>query len=184
MMTRRAMSLVMAAAMLSAGSAASAQSLADVARKAAERRDAAQKPGKVYTNDSLTPDFTAPPASAEAATVEGEANPRESSEAEEATAVVDPGVAVPPKNERGEDYWRGRAARYHTRIASQRAKIESLQQRVDSMADVEGSTAARERDLTRARLSQAQSDLAHLEKEWVTFEATARSKNVPDAWIR
>ena len=40
---------------------AGAQSLAEVARKEAERRGTTGKPGKVYTNDNLTPDFTKPP---------------------------------------------------------------------------------------------------------------------------
>ena len=39
-----------------------AQSLAEVARKEAERRGTAPPATRVYTNGNLTPDFTAPPA--------------------------------------------------------------------------------------------------------------------------
>lgn len=186
MTMRLATSLVVAAAMLAA-SPSFAQSLADVARKEAERRGTAPKPGKVYTNGSLTPDFTTPPAPsapAPAVAQEGEAKPEDSADAATSSPESEIVGEVPPKKERGEDYWRARADRIRVKIEQQKATLEALRQRIDSMAELEDSTAARERELTQAKLSQARSTLIHLEQEWTNFEATARAKNVPDAWIR
>lgn len=183
MMIRHATGLVLAVVMFALAGTASGQSLADVARREAERRGATPKPGKVYTNESLTPDFTTPPESlapAPTEAAEAEAEPGESGD----PLPEELAGAVPPRNERGEEYWRGRATRIRTKVEAQKAKIEALQQRLDTMAEQGGSTAARERELTSRMLAEARSDLTHLEAEWANFEATARSKNVPAEWIR
>lgn len=183
----RTIGWVVSVVLATAGSGA-AQSLGDVARRSAAQRGATSKAAKVYSNGDLTPDFTTPesPTPSKPAEPDGE-TPATDSTAEadklEFSPVSDT-EAAPPKNERGEEYWRERATRIRDRLQQQRLQIAELQRRVETLSGLGGSTAGREKDLTELRLRQAQSDLGHLEQEWANFEATARAKNVPPAWIR
>ena len=137
---------------------ASAQSLADVARKEAERRGAVPAPGKVYTNEDLTPDLTAPPPAPaplpesdtpEMTAATGAAAERE---AGSPTAVEPDAEGVTPldeqepqrANDKNERYWRERSAALRARLAAQNRQIESLRQRIASFA---GGAAAPERDV-------------------------------------
>lgn len=75
---------------LAAAAPAAAQSLGDVARAEAARRNALPAQGRVYTNESLTPDFTTPPAPAPAP-----APARETAEPAGTPAAVAPAGAPP-----------------------------------------------------------------------------------------
>jgi hypothetical protein len=93
-------------AQLAVGSTAAAQSLAEVARKEAERRGATPEAGRVYTNDNLTPDFTkpvppapppgsTPPAAAAAAPEATAAAPAPAAPAADAAKADEPTVTSP-----------------------------------------------------------------------------------------
>ncbi|MCC7032779.1 MAG: hypothetical protein IT179_08105 [Acidobacteria bacterium] len=75
---------------LATAAPAAAQSLGDVARAEAERRNALPAQGRVYTNESLTPDFTKPPAPAAPAPA------RETAEPAGAPAEAAPHHPAPP----------------------------------------------------------------------------------------
>src|SRR5436190_22568642 len=84
---------------------ARAQSLAEVAKKAAERRkaadtDAKPAPKKVYTNDDLKP---APEPSPGAVTTPAAPEPKDASK-----EAVQKDAAKKPEDDKGEEYWRGR----------------------------------------------------------------------------
>lgn len=174
---------------------ASAQSLADIARKEAERRGTAPSGGKVYTNESLTPDFTtvpepappatAPPPDASPAAAEGTSTGGSADAApshEEQAGVTPRDQQEPqPSHDKGEDYWRGRADRIRARLNLQNVEIANLQRRVSAFR---AGAASPERDIAVRALQKAQADLVDLSQEWARFERQARERNVPDAWIR
>lgn len=192
-MTRLTFGLVL---LLSSSIAWSAdlQSLADVARREADRRASQPKAGRVYTNGDLTPDITTsfPTESApRKAQPEGAASTKEDEIAPDGVRDSDSDVrerheALEPLelDDKGEDYWRARANSIRERVNHQRAQVAALQGRVTSLADAQGVAGDRERELTSKALLKAQSDLAYLEKDLVDFEVTARRKNVPLAWIQ
>ena len=176
-----------------------AQSLAEVARKEAARRAATPSAGKVYSNEDLTPDFSKPadeiPA-APAGTASPSAPPAEAGEATAgaaeaagapATAAGQEGVTPleeqepQRKNDKGEDYWRGRAERIRSRLNAQNAELSALRQRLASFAP---GAAGPEREIAANALDKAVADLKDLNDEWLRFERQARDRGIPDAWIR
>lgn len=172
---------------------AAAQSLAEVAKREAERRGTVTKSGKVYTNAGLIEDFTKPvtPApSAAAAAPKAEAAPAASTtKAEEEplqAPVAENGkeVAPQPFTDKGEQYWRRKASALRTAIAAQNAQIAALETRVASLIEAKTGTDMRERDLSSQALQKAKADLASLEEEKGRFEAVAKGKNIPAAWIQ
>jgi hypothetical protein len=174
------------------GGMAGAQSLADVAKREAERRGTATGAGKVYTNGDLKPDFTkpaAPPAApapvAQKAAVQAPGAPASTEEPLQ-VPVAAPGTEVERQasSDKGEDYWRNKAAAIRSAIEAQQARIAALESRVQGLA--QGKTAAdqREGDLSSGLLEKAKADLVSLEQEKARFEDVARSKNVPPAWWR
>ncbi|MCC7177236.1 MAG: hypothetical protein IT177_02500 [Acidobacteria bacterium] len=195
-MTRgRQVTAVLAAFLITAAVPASAQSLADIARKEAERRRSAPATSKVYTNETLTPDFTkvpepAPPATALPPDASGAAAEGTSTGGDAAAApshVVQAGVTPPDQQEpqptldKGEEYWRSMADRIRARLNQQNAEIADLQRRVSSFP---AGAASPEHDIAVRALRKAQADLVDLNQEWLRFERQARDRNIPDAWIR
>lgn len=164
-----------------------AQSLAEVARKEANRREAVTRPSTVYTNSSLTPDFTTPQPPAETPTespaTEGQSvEPAVEPAAADAQSLVTPvdQQEPPPPHDKGEAYWRGQSERIRARVDRQKDELAGLRQRLDSLADSPG----RERDLVSDAIRRAEANLQSFDEEWRRFEQQARDRNVPDAWIR
>lgn len=195
MTTQTLCGIGLAVAVLTSAAPAGAQSLAEVARKEAERRGTSTPVGKVYTNDSLTPDFTkpAPPPADPSAVPATEAQPAPAATADAAAKdAKDAGDAatwgVTPLDQQepsraddmNEEFWRGRAALIRSRIASQNAQVDQLRER---MAATQGAAGA-ERDVLERTFAKAQTDLKHLNDEWVRFERQARDRGVPEHWIR
>ncbi len=190
MMLPKVLTPVVLMTALAAGTA-SAQSLADIARKEAERRSGAPSSGKVYTNESLTPDFTKPPEPAPPAAADTPAGPDSAGgdkAAEEVSNEANQEGVTPrdqqepqPSLDKGEDYWRGRADRIRARLNQQNAEIADLQRRVSTFP---AGAANPERDIAVRALRKAEADLVDLNDEWRRFERQARERNVPDAWIR
>lgn len=172
--------------------AASAQSLADIARKEEERRKAmgkatATKQGKVYTNDNLNPDFTVPvppappPPAAGASGATGAATDKTAKPAEAGSEATGGNPDIKPINinDRGEKYWRDRSAALRGAMDGARARINAMQGRMTLVGNDPS-----EAQVTRKLLESAQAELASLQTEWDNFEALAKQQNVPDAWIR
>jgi hypothetical protein len=180
---------------LLSGPAASAQSLAEVAKQEAERRGTLANTGKVYTNNDLTPDFTRPPAPApepttgaldassaqERTLASTDATDGEPSPADQEGVTPPDEQQAQPANDKGEEYWRGRAELIRARLAAQNAQIEALRQRMAAFTD---GSADPERAIAAAAFAKAQTDLVALNQEWLRFENQARERKIPDAWIR
>jgi hypothetical protein len=179
------------AIVMAAVSNAAAQSLAEVAKREAERRGTVTKSGKVYTNSSLVEDFTkpvtpvpavaAPAPKTEAAPAAGTTKPEEEPLQ---VPVAAPGTEVERQapSDKGEDYYRGKATIFRNAIAAQKAQIAALETRVASLSEAKTGTDLRERDLSSQALQKAKADLASIEEDRARFEAIARAKNAPSAW--
>jgi len=175
-------------AVLAAAHAAEAQSLGEVARKEAERRGVVAPEGKVYTNDTLKPDPTAPvPAPADAPVSPSDAE-RMAVENEAAESQVNPAAdgapaesapAAKAKPERGEAYWRGRAQEVRSKLNLKNAEVLSMRQRLNTLPP--DST---EFEVSQGAFKSASHDLDAIKNEWKRLEDLARSKKVPDAWLR
>jgi hypothetical protein len=170
---------------------AGAQSLAEVAKREAERRAAsgAKTPAKVYTNTDLTPDFTKPASAdtekpAEAADAPGvsgalavEGAPAVHQQATEETEPT-------PRDMKGEAYWRNRATQIRARLSAQQDRVNAMSGRVMALQNAQTPAEQQEWEVTSNALASARADLASFEEEWARFEALAQSQNIPAAWIR
>lgn len=151
--------------------AASAQSLADVAKQEEARRKGV-KSGRRLTNADLLPDTRtpAPPAAPiAAATVSGNTSPNE-------PPVVAAPAANSPAEPRSEAFWRGRADEHRSKIEKARADVASLTGTSNADAGVQ----ARAESL----LKRAQDRLAWYEAAQTQFEAQAAAAKIPVAWIK
>jgi hypothetical protein len=144
--------------------------------------------GKVYTNSDLVSDFTSPPVAPPPAAAAPPPVTKAAAVAEEPlqTPVAAPGTEVERQapSDKGEDYGRQRAATIRAAISGQQAQIDMLEGRVQSLARAKTAADQREGDLSADLLSRAKADLLSLEDEQTRFEALAKSKNVPESWLR
>jgi hypothetical protein len=184
------------ALVLVSSAAASAQSLADVARREEERRKAVAKAGKVYTNDQLLP---APPVSTprpaagsvaatepvepEAPTTDAPAGDAEKSD-DQAT-----GAGAAPATE---DAWRKRVAAERDAVSRAQILADALQSRINALTtDFEnrGDPAQRsviftDRQKALAELDRVKKEIAEHQKAIITIQEEARRAGVPAGWTR
>ena len=180
-----------------------AQGLAEVARKEAQRREQLPSSGKVLTNADLPASAVVPTASAAPATGEtstetpadgatpgdGEtvsAVPRVPAAA--AAAAGGAGASAPTDDEEG---WKRRAASVNGAWNEARAQVRQLQALVDrlglEMAATDKSIADRaaaERADVRQQLALARDKEAAAAAARATFEQEARMSGVPAGWIQ
>ena len=181
---------------LVSGAAASAQSLADVARQEEERRKAVAKAGKVYTNDHLPP---APPVSAPRP-ASGAVAPAKPAESEAAAGTAPAGdVAKPADQATGggaapttEDAWRKRVATEREALARSEILADALQSRINALTtDFEnrGDPAQRsvifaDRQKALAELDRVRKEIEEHRKAITTIQEEARRAGVPAGWTR
>jgi hypothetical protein len=169
---------------------ASAQTLGDVARREAERRQQVAS-GRVYTNDDLGPVESAS-SPAPQAPVETPASSGESSTTPPGTSKTpaenNPGegsVTARGREKRDEQYWRTLIGGLRARV--DRAKVEVTAQEARLM-ELDGGpqTAAvlRDREIVAATLNRAQRDLKSLSDELSRSLTRAQNNKVPDEWIK
>jgi hypothetical protein len=168
---------------------ARAQSLAEVAKKAAERRKTSgteQKAApKVYTNDDLkpapapSPDATTSPATAEA-----------SKDASKDAAQKD--AAKKPEEDKGEEYWRGRMSQAREELRRNEMFREALQTRINSLTNdfsarddpYQRAQLADDRQKAVAEMGRVTQEIEALKKQVADIEEEARQANVPPGWLR
>jgi hypothetical protein len=168
---------------------ASAQSLGDVARQEAERRNQQAEASKTYTNEDL--DAVAPPQTS--ATPAPATEPAPLITTTKPSGVViqeDPtkgtlNINAPPAaSNRDEKYWRRRSRDLRERLAALRANIVATQKRLATLeAGPQTPAAARERTLTAVTLSSLQSDLQLRNDDIAQLRTIAESQKVPPAWL-
>ena len=180
-------------------SVAVAQSLAEIARREAARRETIEKPSKVYTNDDLR--------GSGGGLTTGVAQPVEAAVADAADddpdaatdAAVDAEIPVDPAAEdetdaapQTEEYWRGRIMAARERVSRTEVQAAAMQNRVDGLwAEFTAVDDPAQRNLVFQDRQRALDELARLQQEIElqrqeidNIEDEARRARVPAGWLR
>jgi hypothetical protein len=181
---------------LASGAAASAQSLADVARQEEERRKTVGTAAKVYTNDQLRP---APPVSAPAPTA-GTTAPAKPTESQSPAAASPSGDSAKPADQATpavevratEEAWRKRVAAEREAVSRSQILAGALQSRISALTtDFEnrGDPAQRnvifaDRQKAIAELARVKQEIEQHQKAIATIQEEARRAGVPAGWTR
>ena len=172
---------VLSLVMIGLTAEASAQGLAGVARREAERRKKIE-PGKVYTNDDFPEERKPAPVAPVVTLVEKPGPPPPPVLADQPDASN-----PPPQDRRDEAYWRARATEIRGRMEEIDVLSRTLKGRVaDLTAQLEladNPSTGREQEVTLRALAKAQKDAQSMRGEWDRFEARARSMKIPSAWL-
>lgn len=186
-------------------SPAMAQSLGDVAREEAARRQQVKQSGKVLTNADLPASaVVAPPGAAGteaaadaadgAAAPAGEAATAGKDESDKAAAEPAPkegaakAAAASTDDEKG---WRARADRINTALGAAHTQVRQLKALSDRLSlesqasnPAIAAAAQAERASLRAQIAQAEEKQAAAQAERDSFVQQARVAGVPPAWIQ
>jgi hypothetical protein len=181
-----------------------AQSLADVARREAERRKQISEPAKVYTDKDLKavpPPSSPPPATdaaagaADAATPTGSetpatgAEPATPPEAGAGAGSEDKAAAGAAKTQ---DQWAGEMKDLQTKLDRDRVLLEAVQNRINSLTTdftarddpAQRDLIAQDRQRSLDELERLRKDIADDEQKITDLEDEARRAGVPPGWLR
>ena len=196
---------------MAAASAASAQTLGDVARQEAERRKAIKSTAKVITNESLRREVPPPPAPGDApapapaapatpATPAASGTPAAATPAPGAAAAAPapagappaaPGAAAPPAVN-DEASWRKRITAARDALSRAQIFAEALQSRINALSTdfvnrddpAQRDTIAAERQKALAELDRVKQDIQTQQKAITAVQDEARKAGVPAGWVR
>ena len=187
---RKLLSAAVIAGVLTGTVTASAQTLAEVAKREAERRKAKPTAAKTYTNDDLKqvppPAGTATSKTAEELKDGKAADPSKAAEPQKVDATK------PPEPAKDEAHWRGRMAAATEDIRRNEAFLEAMQTRVNALtADFtarddpyQRAKIAEDRQKALAEMARLKDDIAKGKKLVTDIEEEARRAGVPPGWIR
>ena len=172
---------------LSAAAGASAQSLADVARREEARRKTIKAPARVYTNDDLRNE--APPSPPVTSRTPATA-PGSSAEVAAPAAEAAPDSDDTPV--RDEKYWRGRIDAARTALSRAETFADALQSRINALATdfvnrddpAQRNQIAADRQKALSELDRVKQEIAAHQKEIAAIQEEARRANVPAGWVR
>ena len=171
------------------------QTLADAARREAERRSKLQGPVKVYTTADVEvrPGAgTGPPRVETIPAAPAEARPG----APAAPVLTDADAKkeaepIKAREKRDEEHWRERAKVIRTRLDRLRADAAAVEGRVAELRLALESASGANVNALNSELQDAlkeftglQRDVRLIEQEWATFEERARVAKIPLSWIR
>jgi hypothetical protein len=171
---------------------ASAQSLADVARREEARRHAVGTPGKVYTNDSLHPEPSppAPPAAAPASSTGAAAD----TGAQAVTGATKDGkdAAAPADSKKDEAYWKRRLQNERDGLERAKTFAEALQSRINALtADfinrddpAQRSQIGVDRQKALTELDRVTREIQQHTKAIADIQEEGRKAGVPAGWLR
>ena len=174
-------------------SSASAQSLAEIARREEVRRQAVETPSKVYTNadlrggGNLTTTVPPIPAGTEAETVSGAVAGTSGAPGEDAAPEE------PPQDEdEDEEFWRARIMAAREALSRNELFLEALQNRVDGLwADFTARDDPFQREEIAALRRDAMAEMERVQREIdgqtqaiADIEEEARRAGVPPGWLR
>ena len=177
---------------------ASAQPLAEIARREAARRSAVDEPAKTYTNDDLRPypsrieaddsssEMDAPSASgvagapADAAAPAGETSADDVSQAPDAEPVRD------------EAYWRGRIGTVRSQLQRNELFLEALESRINALTTdfvntddpAQRALVAIDRQQVQTEMDRVRDEIQRLGDEMREIEDEARRASAPPGWLR
>jgi hypothetical protein len=190
------------ALILVSSATASAQSLADVARREEERRKAVGTAGRVYTNERLKPE---PPASGAPAAMPGSDAPTTpAAPPTPAAGVSAPGAPGGDAGKPGdqvagsadapttEEAWRKRVAAERDGVSRSQILAEALQSRINALTtDFENrddpaqrSVIAANRQKALAELERVKREIDQHQKAIAAIQEEARRAGVPAGWTR
>lgn len=192
---------------LAAGSFAPlhAQSLADVAKKEGERRQATKSSTKVYTNGDLTPvgdpapEPAAAPADASSSADKKSTDAKADAKADSSKGdgkATDKSAAKDAKvtggEEKGQEYWGGKMRALNEQLERDRMYAEAIQTRINSLtADFSAKDDPAQRAMIADDREKAVSELSRLRKQIEedkdaigNLEEEARHASVPPGWLR
>jgi hypothetical protein len=160
-------------------------SLAEVARKEAERRKTAKDAKKVITAKDLPESArkpVVPPTTAEAGAAQtGEPKP---------SSTPPPGAPAADDN-KGEEYWRGRITQARESLRRNGVFLDALQNRVNGLtADAsrddpyQRATIVEDRQKALAEIERVKADIELSKKQIADIEEEARKAGVPPGWLR
>jgi hypothetical protein len=177
--------------------AAWSQSLAEVARKEAERRKTIQAPAKVYTDADLHRLPVTPPPEPQAAdptktAATGDKPAAGTEDAARPARPAEPAKPVEPSVDLGEEYWRKLITDARSALARSSSYLEALQQRVRALTNqfytledpVQRNAAAAQRNKVLDDVEHLKQEMAAQEQAIAKVETDARKANVPPGWIR
>lgn len=158
-------------------------SLAEIARKEAERRKTVKDTKKVITAKDL-PESARKPAQAPAAGQAGTAAPGEQKPA--------PTVASAPGGQGDEASWRNRITQARDALARNEAFAAALQSQLNGLSQEFGAASdnfararvGEQRDKALAEMQRVKSDIELSKKQIADIEEEARKAGVPPGWLR
>lgn len=181
---------------------ASGQSLADVARKESERRQAVKDGGKTYTNQDLKT-VPAPSADASSSTADSAATPAAADAAPKTDASAAEKSAEPPKAEsdsksteddesKGEAYWAQRMADLRERLDRDQTFADALQNRIDALTTdfvnrddpAQRTQIGADRQKALLELERVKKNIEQDKRAIPELEEEARRAGVPAGWLR
>jgi hypothetical protein len=176
--------------LLAAATFASAQTLADVAKKEEERRKAVKQPAKVISNNDLKPRST-PERPPTATPAPAESKPAAGAAAAGANQAKPAGEASPTEK-KDETYWRNRITGARTALQRNQVYVDAMQSRINALttdfvnrddpAQRAGIGADRQKAL--AELDRLKKEIETQTKEIAQIEEEARRAGVPPGWLR
>jgi hypothetical protein len=183
--------LMAALAVCVSAMSAGAQSLADVARKEAARRESVKAPAKVVTNNDLRVVVPAVPAVPPAAPGDPAAQPPAAAEGAPAEAAAEKPPEAPDPT-KDPEYWRKRIADARQARDHNAFLLEAIQSRINALTT---DFSARDDPFQRAQIEiNRQKAIAELERmakvqveleqKISDIEEEARRANVPPGWLR
>lgn len=173
---------------------ASAQSIAEIARREAARRKAVATPAKVVSNDTLRSDPTPsapvtisqPAPSAPA----GQAAPATQTPAGAAESPATP--LNPDQDPKAAAYWQKRMATARDALSRSQTFAEALQSRINALTTdfvnrddpAQRTVIASDRDKALAELERVNGEIQGHQKSIATIQEEARRAGVPAGWVR
>lgn len=173
--------------------AASAQSIAEVAKKEEARRKAIKTPAKVYTDADLKRNTPATPQSQNAAPAPV---PSPTAQAGAADPSVKEGEqkagAKEQEPEKDEAWWHDRITQARTKLDRAKLQADAMQTRINSLTNdwaardnpVERQAIAADRARAVTELQRLKDEIEAATKEIADIEEEARVAGVPPGWLR
>jgi hypothetical protein len=172
---------------------ATAQSLADVAKKTKAQQKTTRRPARVYTNADVPVTAAATAGTA----TEISATPKEGAPADgDGTAAADPnakkaeGGAKPGVSSGDEEKWRGRMNAAREAVSRAKLQLEGMRSRVLHLqsakaSDVNQQAAVKEQQTAALQeFDRLRADVEKYQKAVTDLEAEARAAGVPAGWLR
>jgi hypothetical protein len=198
---RRIISSVVGVCVFAVAVTASAQTLADIARKDTVRRKAVKRPAKVYTNDDvqnvkpivpMTPEAEAANAAAAAANpVSTEPLPDQAGASAAAPADQSKPAGTPGVKAGEEAGWRARMQAARDAVSRTQLQLESMRSRAAQLTAASAMASDDQRAATQKKQQEAlqehdklRADLQRNQKALADLEAEAAKAGVPPGWLR